>query len=169
MSSRVTTVTPCASHSSASGLFFGDDLLNAARFGSLVRARRSAQKSSPLAPLQRNWRGIGRASSAMPKFAKTLRARELRQHETYTEALAWSMLRDGRFLGSNSDGSSCSGASFLTSIVISTTLRSRSMAAFMNTSSHTTRNGKGFLSATVFALCASLPTYSRRHRKSCST
>lgn len=35
----------------------------------------------------------------MPKFAKTLRARELRQHETYTEALAWNMLRDHRCFG----------------------------------------------------------------------
>ena len=35
----------------------------------------------------------------MPKFAKTLRARELRQYGTYTEALAWNLLRDGRFLG----------------------------------------------------------------------
>jgi very-short-patch-repair endonuclease len=35
----------------------------------------------------------------MPKFAKTLRARELRQHETYTEGLAWNLLRGGRLLG----------------------------------------------------------------------
>lgn len=40
-----------------------------------------------------------RAGSTVPKFYKTLRAREFRQRETYTEMLAWNMLRDGRFLG----------------------------------------------------------------------
>jgi very-short-patch-repair endonuclease len=85
-------------HNPAAGLFFVHGLLNTIRLGPRARARRSAQCSSPLAPLLRRWRGEGHSGLGMPKIRKTQFARFLRERETFTEKIAWNMLRRHRFL-----------------------------------------------------------------------
>lgn len=88
----VTAVTVRGSRDFSSGLSFP----HAGRsdvFEVEGRARFRAQESSPLAPLLLRWRGEGRRILAMPKWKKTLMARALRRRETYTEKIAWHILR----------------------------------------------------------------------------
>jgi very-short-patch-repair endonuclease len=69
---------------------------------SIACARRSAQPPSPLTPLQTSWRGKGRTSLAgdvSRRRRKIKFSKELRQRSTYTEQIAWNMLRSGRCLG----------------------------------------------------------------------
>ncbi len=102
MSSDVTIVTRCMSRLPAPRLSFGDGFLNAARLGSLARARRSAQQPSPLPPLQTSWRGKGFAcggAGMSRRNRKIAFSKELRQRSTRTEKIAWSMLRAHRCLG----------------------------------------------------------------------
>jgi very-short-patch-repair endonuclease len=47
----------------------------------------------PPSPLLLRWRGEGHLGLGMPKIAKTRFARYLRERETFTEKIAWNMLR----------------------------------------------------------------------------
>ncbi len=97
--SPVTPVTSPSCRIHRAGVCFSHGLKNTSLRRQLSRARRGAQKSSPLAPLQRSWRGEGLKGFIVPKnFAKTLFARELRRSETFTEKIAWNMLRRGSFM-----------------------------------------------------------------------
>jgi very-short-patch-repair endonuclease len=97
----VTTVTGDTLHASCSGLSFADGSKNASRRGPLVCARQGAQQPSPLAPLQASWRGKGFARLGMSqrRRRKIAFSKELRQRSTYTEEIAWKLLRAGRCLG----------------------------------------------------------------------
>ncbi len=90
--SSVTAVTVRPGRLAAAGLSFP----HASRSDFFVVeecARFRAQESSPLAPLLLRRRGEGRRVLAMPKWKKTLMARALRRRETYTEKIAWHILR----------------------------------------------------------------------------
>ena len=98
----VTGVTRVSLHASRSGLSFGDERKSTSLRGPLDSARRGAQRPSPLAPLQTSWRGEGHTclGDAMSRRRRKIDfSKELRQRSTYTEKIAWNLLRDGRCLG----------------------------------------------------------------------
>jgi very-short-patch-repair endonuclease len=106
IASRVTVVTPPVLRWPAAGLSFVDGSRNAPLRRPLCRARRGAQRSSPLAPLLRpfdklrgRWRGKGHTGLVVPKIAKTRFARYLRERETFTEKIAWNLLRRHGVMG----------------------------------------------------------------------
>jgi very-short-patch-repair endonuclease len=98
----VTAVTRVSHHASRSGLLFGDERKSTSLRRPLGFARRGAQRPSPLPPLQASWRGEGHTclGGAMSRRRRKIRfSKELRQRSTYTEKIAWNLLRDGRCLG----------------------------------------------------------------------
>lgn len=95
----VTGVTQVSLHASRSGLCFAHGFKETTLRGSTSRARRGAQRSSPLVPLLLRRRGKGHFGVGMPKIAKTRFARYLRERETFTEKIAWNMLRRHGMMG----------------------------------------------------------------------